>query len=152
MGALSVKYPRVPSGLPRTREVLHQIKDRYVLSSADADTESRPDHGQANLVCWNGGQGNVREPVAKSVRFGLEQISQFPIPSATRLRALFDLTHAEAKLAQHLSRGDSLEEVAEKLSIKMTTARTQLAAVFAKTETRRQAKLVAVLSRVAHLE
>ena len=152
MGDLSVKYPRVPSSLPRARDVLHQIKDRYVLLSADADTASRPNPGQASLVCWSGDQEKTQAPVAKSVRSSLEEIFQAPIPSETRLRALFDLTHAEAKLAQYLSRGDSLEEVAEKLSIKMTTARTQLAAVFAKTETRRQAKLVAVLSRVAHLE
>ena len=61
------------------------------------------------------------------------------------------LTTAEARLAQRLARGDSVEEVAQQLSIKMTTARTQLAAIFAKTDTRRQAKLVAILSRVAHL-
>src|SRR5204863_9003408 len=96
--------------------------------------------GTGSLSCLSGGSGKTREPVVNSVRIGLEEIFQFPIPSATRLRALFDLTHAEAKLAQFLSRGDSLEEVAEKLCIKMTTARTQLAAVFAKTETRRQAK------------
>jgi len=76
----------------------------------------------------------------------------FPIPSEANLRTLFDLTPAEARLAQHLACGDSVEEVAQTLHIKMTTARTQLAAIFAKTETRRQAKLVAILSRVAHLE
>ena len=74
-----------------------------------------------------------------------------PVPSEARLKALFDLTTAEARLAQRLARGDSVEEVAQELSIKMTTARTQLAAIFAKTDTRRQAKLVAILSRVAHL-
>jgi DNA-binding CsgD family transcriptional regulator len=78
-------------------------------------------------------------------------IFDLPVPSEARLRALFDLTAAETRLAQHLARGDSVEEAAQALSIKMTTARTQLAAVFAKTDTRRQAKLVAILSRVAHL-
>jgi DNA-binding CsgD family transcriptional regulator len=76
----------------------------------------------------------------------------FPVPSEASLKSLFDLTPAEARLAQHLACGDSVEEVAQTLHIKMTTARTQLAAIFAKTETRRQAKLVAILSRVAHLE
>jgi DNA-binding CsgD family transcriptional regulator len=78
-------------------------------------------------------------------------LSDLPVPSEARLKALFDLTTAEARLAQRLARGDSVEEVALELSIKMTTARTQLAAIFAKTDTRRQAKLVAILSRVAHL-
>lgn len=75
-----------------------------------------------------------------------------PMPSEESLRRLFDLTPAEARLAQRLACGDSVEEVAQILHIKMTTARTQLAAIFAKTDTRRQAKLVAILSRLAHLE
>jgi DNA-binding CsgD family transcriptional regulator len=77
---------------------------------------------------------------------------ELPMPSEGSLKALFDLTPAEARLAQRLACGDSVEEVAHVLHIKMTTARTQLAAIFAKTETRRQAKLVAILSRIAHLE
>ena len=62
------------------------------------------------------------------------------------------MTAAEARLAQLLACGDSIDEVAQKLDIKMSTARTQLAAVFSKTDTRRQAKLVALLGRIAHLE
>ena len=39
-----------------------------------------------------------------------------------------------------------------RLSVKITTARTQLASIFAKTAIRRQAKLVAILARIAHIE
>ena len=74
------------------------------------------------------------------------------MPSEGSLRSLFDLSPAEARLAQRLACGDSVEEVAKVLHIKISTARTQLAAIFAKTDTRRQAKLVAILSRIAHLE
>ena len=48
--------------------------------------------------------------------------------------------------------GDTLEEVAEKLCIELTTARSQLAIIFSKAGIRRQTKLVAILSRIAHLE
>lgn len=78
-------------------------------------------------------------------------VNDFPIPAEARLQDLFGLTRAEVRLAQGLARGESLEEVALSLNIRMTTARTQLAAIFAKTDTRRQAKLVAILSRIAHL-
>jgi len=61
------------------------------------------------------------------------------------LQRVFDLTHAEVRLAQGIARGDSLEEIAGGLRIKISTARTQLASIFAKTQTRRQAKLVALL-------
>jgi DNA-binding CsgD family transcriptional regulator len=93
--------------------------------------------------------GNPADPAAHPATAAA--LFDLPVPSAVRLKALFDLTAAEARLAQRLARGDSVEEAAQALSIKMTTARTQLAAVFAKTDTRRQAKLVAILSRVAHL-
>lgn len=83
---------------------------------------------------------------------GTMAILNLPVPSETRLKVLFDLTNAEARLSQRLAQGVTVEEAAQLLNIKITTARTQLAAIFAKTDTRRQAKLVAILSRVAHLE
>jgi DNA-binding CsgD family transcriptional regulator len=73
------------------------------------------------------------------------------VPNAETLRTVFDLTHAEARIAQSLARGESLEEIAQRLDIRMSTARTQLASIFAKTSTCRQGKLVAILSRLAHL-
>jgi len=81
----------------------------------------------------------------------LAELMDLPVPSEQMLRSIFDLTPAEARLAQSLSRGDSLEHVAQSLNIRMTTARSQLAAIFAKTQTCRQAQLVAILSRLAHL-
>jgi DNA-binding CsgD family transcriptional regulator len=79
------------------------------------------------------------------------RLEDFPIPPEEVLKRLYDLTPAEARLAQGLAGGDSLDEVASGLGIRITTARTQLAAIFAKTDTRRQAKLVAVLCHLAHL-
>jgi DNA-binding CsgD family transcriptional regulator len=98
-----------------------------------------------------GGPGQLRSLADQPPSAGMLSILDLPVPSEARLKALFDLSGAEARLAQRLARGDSVEEVAQTLSIKMTTARTQLAAIFSKTDTRRQAKLVAILSRVAHL-
>lgn len=57
----------------------------------------------------------------------------------------YALTQAEAKLAVRLASGESLDEAAETLSISIHTARTQLKSVFAKTGTRRQPELVAML-------
>jgi DNA-binding CsgD family transcriptional regulator len=81
-----------------------------------------------------------------------QELMDLPLPSEARLRQLFDLTPAEARLARGLARGDALEEVAGELNIKMTTARSQLASIFSKTQTRRQAGLVAILIRLAHLD
>ena len=82
----------------------------------------------------------------------LTRIDELPVPSERALKFVYDLTPAEARLAQGISRGGSLEEVAADLGIRISTARTQLASIFAKTDTRRQARLVAILSHLAHLE
>jgi DNA-binding CsgD family transcriptional regulator len=84
-------------------------------------------------------------------RGGLYDLEHLPSPSEDVLRDIFELTQAEARIAQRLAKGDSLEEIAEHLNIRMSTARTQLSSVFAKTSTCRQGKLVAILSRLAHL-
>jgi DNA-binding CsgD family transcriptional regulator len=62
-----------------------------------------------------------------------------------RLQALYGLTAAEAKLAMRLAMGDELKSAAERLGISYSTARTHLAAIFRKTETRRQGDLIKVL-------
>jgi DNA-binding CsgD family transcriptional regulator len=64
------------------------------------------------------------------------------------LRISFSLSPAEAKLAQHLVSGESIEAIAEDLGIAYETARNQLKSIFAKTDTHRQAELVGLLTRV----
>jgi DNA-binding CsgD family transcriptional regulator len=63
-------------------------------------------------------------------------------PQATVLRRLYGLTAAEAGLALAMLQGEGLGAAAERLGIRLSTAKTQLASVFAKTDTRRQAELV----------
>lgn len=68
--------------------------------------------------------------------------------SALRLKAIFGLTAAEARLAARLAQGGSLGEAATAFGIARETARAQLRAIFAKTATHRQAELVALISRL----
>jgi DNA-binding CsgD family transcriptional regulator len=71
------------------------------------------------------------------------------VPPEDALRATFRLTTAEARLASRLATGTSLDHAADALGIARNTARAQLRAVFAKTDTSRQAELVALLARLA---
>jgi DNA-binding CsgD family transcriptional regulator len=82
--------------------------------------------------------------------FYIADLYALPAPTFDVLNAVFGLSAAEARIAQLLAQGESIESAARLLEIKPTTARSQLAAVFEKTGTRRQAKLVALLSRLAH--
>jgi len=72
-------------------------------------------------------------------------------PKPDVLRRMFGLTAAEIKLALKIANGASPNEIAHDLNLCRTTIRSQLASVFEKTGTRRQAQLVALLSRVALL-
>lgn len=64
------------------------------------------------------------------------------------LRQAFGLTSAESRLAAQMAAGETLEEAADALGTSKETARSQLKAVFVKTNTHRQAELVALLSRL----
>jgi DNA-binding CsgD family transcriptional regulator len=68
-------------------------------------------------------------------------------PEATQLCAAFGLTVAEAKLATKLASGSGIDAAASSLGVSRETARSQLKAVFAKTNTRRQAELAGLLTR-----
>ena len=61
------------------------------------------------------------------------------------LRQLYGLTPAEAELAAALAKGQSLTDFAEETGRRVQTVRTTAKLVFAKTETTRQAELVARL-------
>jgi DNA-binding CsgD family transcriptional regulator len=69
--------------------------------------------------------------------------------STRQLQQLFDLTAAEANVAQALAQGTSLQGYAAVEGITEGTARIQLKSVFAKTNTHKQAELVALLARFA---
>jgi DNA-binding CsgD family transcriptional regulator len=69
-------------------------------------------------------------------------------PDALRLSAGFGLTAAEARLAARLASGDGINAAAIALGISHETVRTQLSAVFAKTNTHRQAELAALVTRL----
>ena len=78
----------------------------------------------------------------------LTPVAAVAVPEVGVLRAAFGLTPAEARLAQHLARGMDLGEAASALGIGRETVRTHLEALFDKTGCRRQAALVALLTRL----
>jgi DNA-binding CsgD family transcriptional regulator len=68
------------------------------------------------------------------------------VPTAEVLQGLFDLTPSEARVARSIGEQQTLEAIAEALSVSRETVRTQLKAVFSKTGTSRQAELAALLA------
>jgi DNA-binding CsgD family transcriptional regulator len=78
----------------------------------------------------------------------LNALGPKPGPPAAILARTFRLTPSEAKLACVIARGASPFIAARELKISRETARNQLKAVFAKTNTHRQSELVALLLQV----
>lgn len=67
------------------------------------------------------------------------------------LDKVFGLTEAEIRVVQALFAGASLQEIAARFGVSHNTVRVQLASVFDKTHTNRQADLIAMLSRLSHV-
>ncbi len=78
----------------------------------------------------------------------ITDLGQSPAFRTARLREVFRLTNAEAKLAARLAGGEDLDAAASALGVTRQTARSQLKSIFGKTETHRQAELVALLARL----
>jgi DNA-binding CsgD family transcriptional regulator len=93
------------------------------------------------------------EPVADQtfsaglVLLTLTELTPTPAPDPTVLAHAFGLTRAEARLASLLATGLSPEAAAQRIGVSPGTARSQLKAVFAKTQTHRQSELAALLAR-----
>jgi DNA-binding CsgD family transcriptional regulator len=111
------------------------------IQDIEADEKARPrrskgtDHrkGESRL---RSGTGNVPCQIVADF------IMNEPID---RLRCHFGLTPAEARLAFHLARGETLRSAAVKLGISYETTRSSLKKIFRKTATCRQAELVIVI-------
>jgi DNA-binding CsgD family transcriptional regulator len=72
-----------------------------------------------------------------------------PQPSHTVLQQVFGITRSEARVANRLMCGESLQDIAGALGVSVGTVRSQIKALFAKTGTNRQAELVRLLTRLA---
>jgi DNA-binding CsgD family transcriptional regulator len=70
------------------------------------------------------------------------------VPSAQLLASTFNLTQAEAGLAQALSTGETLARYAQRREVSKQTLRNQLVGLLKKTDTHRQAELAALMIRL----
>jgi len=78
----------------------------------------------------------------------ITDLSRPIVPRERVLRLAFGLTPAEARLAAEIAGGDGVDAAAMTLGIARETARSQLKAVFSKTNTASQAQLIALIARI----
>jgi DNA-binding CsgD family transcriptional regulator len=72
-------------------------------------------------------------------------------PDLTLIRALYDLSPGEARVARSLTQGRTIDEIAASFGVTVATVRTQVKAVLDKTGTRRQAEVTALLAGLPKL-
>jgi DNA-binding CsgD family transcriptional regulator/PAS domain-containing protein len=89
--------------------------------------------------------GPVSAPLRRTATVILRDPARRLRLAAPDLEQLFDLSPAEARLAQLLADGLSMEEAAMQLGVRRNTVRSQLQSVFGKTGTNRQGDLVRLL-------
>ena len=87
-----------------------------------------------------------RQPVLPFVMVFASKPCETSLPDARQLRSHFGLTYMQAKLAIEIAKGEGLKACTQRLGIALSTGRTHLKQIFQKTETRRQAELVRVIS------
>jgi DNA-binding CsgD family transcriptional regulator len=109
-----------------------------------------PRDGKRPIAVYAMPAGDEEDPHSLTVVI-LVDLGEAPEPTLTTLQRMFALTPSEAALAVHLARGATLTEIASDRGVTLATVRSQLASVFDKTQTSRQAHLLALLARVAVL-
>jgi DNA-binding CsgD family transcriptional regulator len=154
-GLLAIRHNQIRATHPAFNDLLTKAIERTSQGSK-AET----------LICHGNTPGQTRytlllEPSlhgAKPLSGQLQNVAclVFPlgrrrIASARQLMSMFGLSAAEARLARALCHGETLEEFALAQGVKLPTVKTQLRAVFGKTQTDRQVTLVALIAGIPPL-
>ncbi len=119
------------------------------MADGDAIAVDRPSGGSAYRVLVAPHRGPGARPGRAMVMIEDPDLEDPGI--AGRLRLFFGLTSAEADLAARLFAGETLAEASEARRVLVSTSRTQLNAILAKTGLRRQGELMAMIGRLPRL-
>lgn len=104
-----------------------------------------PGPGRELLVTPLRAEGRLRLDIARPLALVALLENQ---PRAQLLTELFQLTPAECRLAELITQGLSPEDCAARLGVSINTVRSQLRALFRKTDTERQGELVSLFARL----
>lgn len=128
------------------QRALGRLFDHRESSDGETLQLERPDNRHWNLLIRRtAARPGLDESVSRTALLLFRDAAGTREVSEELLMELFGLTRAEAALAVRLVQGESLNDAAESLGRSRYTARAQLSAVFAKTDTHRQPQLVSLV-------
>jgi DNA-binding CsgD family transcriptional regulator len=142
---LAVRDGALAAGQPAASRALLKAIGRAVQDGAGAGLALPRPSGRRPLAVLVG----PAQQTGPGERLALVSIvdPEPQVVAAERLSELFGLTLGEARVVAHLAAGYDAREIAERLGLSFHTVRTQLARALAKSDTRRQAELVALIAR-----
>ncbi|MFT3975821.1 MAG: helix-turn-helix transcriptional regulator [Sphingomonas bacterium] len=126
-----------------------------------ADDEARMERQGFGIPIrgWEGGRAALHVMPLRRRRLGIDHdavaaifVAEADAPAmapASLIAALFDLTPAEARVYEQISKGLSVPQSAERLGVKISTVKTHLLRLFEKTGTRKQTELVLLAMSLA---
>jgi DNA-binding CsgD family transcriptional regulator len=143
-------FVRDPDSRTRLKEAIDQLKTP-TLESLMSEPIVVPRRDKLPVIVRIWPFKGPAQPPGQEVRalLTLNALGPRTGPPAAIIAKTFRLTPSEAKLACIIARGAPPAIAARELKISRETARNQLKAVFAKTDTHRQSELVALLLQVA---
>jgi DNA-binding CsgD family transcriptional regulator len=120
---------------------------KTLICSGNADSLAR----YAILLQLNQGKVAIGSNIPRTIACLMLPLGRRRVASTRQLMSMFGLSPAEARLARALCHGERLEEYADAQGVKLPTVKTQLRAVFAKTQTDRQVSLVSLIAAIPPL-
>jgi DNA-binding CsgD family transcriptional regulator/PAS domain-containing protein len=155
---LRVRQSRIEADNQERSSVLHRAIGRAVSGALG----SREPAGESVIVARNSGRGSIAILVAPLVHaeatddmltgaaraaiLFVADTRERPITSLDVLMALFHLSPHEARVACAIAEGLTIDEIATRCGVERETIRSQMKAVFAKTDANRQAEVASLVA------
>jgi DNA-binding CsgD family transcriptional regulator len=154
--ALKSTNGRLTAVQPRARDTLSRALAQSVDGKAPPATGRHsialPDADGAGLVAnvlpleWRDGKNPFASLPGAAAVIVQDPAEPARLPTQA-LAELYGLTPAESRVIEHIAHGQTPQHAADELGVNLTTVKTHLQKIFAKTNTARQADLVQLLAR-----
>ncbi|HYE34791.1 helix-turn-helix transcriptional regulator [Methylocaldum sp.] len=146
--------PIDPNASRQLASALANAVDDEVETLHGGHSIALPDRAGAGLVATvlplnRGKRQSISKPFTGAAAIFVQDPAVLPLFPGEAFAKLYGLTGGELRVALAMAPGLQLEEIADMLGIGLQTVKTHLQHIFQKTNTSRQADLVALMSRVS---
>jgi len=132
------------------QRLIHDVFDRGGPAAAEPAVIRRPMRRPLVVDAVRVSSLLERSPGREGALLVIRDLERRTLLTEAQVRRVFELTRSELRLVMLVAEGEDLGACGERLGWSRETTRSVLKTVFSKTETHRQAELVALLARLRH--